>query len=106
MDSFRCSRPKVARSSAACGANSSTRVQWTWRSGLTARTASPSGPSVDHSNERLQTPGRRQLLIGAAARPRQDADKLDKPRLVTGPAGLANMAMQAGEACHLTSGAT
>ena len=86
--------------------SSSRRVQWTWRSGLTARTASPSGPSVDLSNERLQTPGRRLLLIGAAARPRQNADKLDKTRLAARFADWANMAMQAGEACHLTSGAT
>ena len=106
MASFRCSRPKGARSSAACGASSSRRVQWIWRSGLTARTESPSGPSVDLSNERLQTPGRRLLLIGTAARPRQNADKLDKTRLAARFADWANMAMQAGQACHLTSGAT
>src|SRR6478735_4749901 len=106
MASFRCSRPKGARSSAAFGASSSRRVLWTWRSGLTARTASPSGPSVDLSNERLQTPDRRLLLIGAAARPRQNADKLDKTRLVARLADSANTAMQAGKACHLTSGAT
>jgi hypothetical protein len=81
-------------------------VQWTWRSGLIAHTASPSGSSVDLSNERLQTPGRRLLLIGTAARPRQNADKIDKTRLIAGLADQANMAMQAGEACHLTSGAT